>query len=255
MKHSNPHYYIPPSPKNQAYVALLFQFILQCSSGPHSQHSKPGTGPTATPGNPCVPCPNPFCPQLPTLGTFQPCWCPDHMFLAPLRKNRFKHDPHYACEQNSSSMRLLTQVLAYLKVQHFAESQLTVHKDLNMTHGLRAGHDLSACIANNAKPSAGTQTHSNSVAHKHATQTFYRHGRNRMGFGARHAQDHRKCSHCGDCHIFATSRVGAQQAHSLNEREKEFPWTNFMNRMMCMHAHVPFCAEMEQVHIFINQSF
>lgn len=72
-----------------------------------------------------------------------------------------EHDPHYAWEQSSSSMGLLTQVLAYLQVQHFAESQLTVHKDpsmtnQSMTHGLRAGHDLSACIANNAKPSAGT---------------------------------------------------------------------------------------------------
>lgn len=36
---------------------------------------------------------------------------------------------------------------------------------------------LSACIANNDKPSADTQTRSNSAAHRHATQTLYRHGR------------------------------------------------------------------------------
>lgn len=42
---------------------------------------------------------------------------------------------------------LLTLVLAYLQVKHFAESQLTVHKELNLinqsvTHGLTVGREL-----------------------------------------------------------------------------------------------------------------
>lgn len=42
-------------------------------------------------------------------------------------------------------------------------------------------------------------------------------------FSGQHAQVHREYSHCGDCHTFATSGVGAQQAHSLYEGKKEFP--------------------------------
>lgn len=151
-------------------LPLLFQFILQGSSGA-----------TAAPGNPCVPCPNPFCPQL---------WAHSRLaaalstFLAPLRRNRFNHDPHYACEQNSSSIGPFTQVFAHLQVQYPAEPQLTVHKDLNMTnppmiHGLRAGHDFVSMHCRHCQ--AQTQTHSNSAAHTRATQTSHRHGRNWVG--------------------------------------------------------------------------
>lgn len=142
MKHPNPHWSIPHHPKIRSFC---FSLASSAAQDPTSQHSQPGTAPTAAPGNPCVPCPNPSGALLPALGTPQAGWCHDHMLLAPLRKNRLKPDPHCACKHNSNSMGLFTQVLAHLQVQHFAKSQLTVHKDLNVTnqpmiYGLRAGH-------------------------------------------------------------------------------------------------------------------
>ena len=129
-------------------------------------------------------------------------------------------------------MGLLAQVLAYLQVKHFAESQLTVHKDLNMinqsvTRGLAVGHEFFSMRCEQCQSQCW---HTNTFK-KCSSQTCNVNSHTGMArarwvlkcFGGRHAQVRRECSHCGDCHTFATSGVGAQQAHSLNEGEKNFP--------------------------------
>lgn len=129
-------------------------------------------------------------------------------------------------------MGLLTQVLAYVQVKHFAEFHLTVHKDLNMInqsviHALTVGHEFfsmhceqcqSQCWHTNTFKKCSSQTgdvnnHTGMARTRWVVKCF----------SCRHAQVPRERSHCGDCHTFATSGVGAQQAHSLNEGEKEFP--------------------------------
>lgn len=114
----------------------------------------------------------------------------------------------------------------------FAESELTVHKDLDMisrsvTHGWQPATDCSACIANNSNPSTSIQTHFRGCSSQPCTENC-RTGMARTRwvlkcFSSRHADIPREPSHCGDCLMLATSGAGAQQAHSVNDGEKELP--------------------------------
>lgn len=98
-----------------------------------------------------------------------------------------------------------------------------------MLHGVRAGQDFVSMHCKQCQGHTNTfQWCSSQTCNTNIPQAW----QELDGFG----EDHRKCSHCGDCHIFATPRVGAQQGHSLNERKKNFPeWTRWIEWCRCMH--------------------
>lgn len=176
-----------------------------------------------------MPCPRPCCPQL---------WAHSRL-AAALSTHSLPHSGRTDLTMTHTMHvdRIQAPRVHLLKsLSTFKFSTLlnlsSQFKDLNKTnqsmiHGLRAGHDFVSMHCRQCQAQFV-------LTHKHIQMVQLIHMQHKhppgmagtgwvwKGFGARHAEDHRKCSHCGDCHISATSRVGTQQAHSLNERKRNF---------------------------------